>query len=211
VLIAKGTPKLLFILPCLSVISAVAGLLLKELMMVLFIVSVVLFVLFIPLILFFRDPTRIIGKGMVSPADGRVMFIDHKENKGLWHIAIFMNVHNVHVNRAPLSGIVKSVSHMDGPFFAAFKSESHLNERVETVLRTNIGEVIIIQIAGAVARRIVPYIKGGESLEKGDKIGMIRFGSRVDVIFSDKGGEPSVSPGMKVRAGLHKIASIREK
>jgi phosphatidylserine decarboxylase len=133
------------------------------------------------LLIFFRDPVRKIGKGIVSPADGKVIEV----NRGLNRISIFMGIQNVHVNRAPVGGIVTSVKHFRGSHVPAFKKESERNERVETRMRTKLGEVRIVQIAGIVARRIVPYIRTRMKLRKGQRIGVIKLGSRVDVYLPE--------------------------
>ena len=133
-------------------------------------------------LVFFRDPNRIIGPGIVSPADGRVMLITSDENYKT-KIAVFMNVTNVHVNRAPISGRVVSIIHIPGGFIPAYHPESEQNERFITTMQTKIGKIKIKQIAGIVAQRIVPYIHPGQHLTKGQRIGMIQFGSRVDLIL----------------------------
>ena len=163
--------------------------------------------------LFFRDPDRRIGSGVVSPADGRVMKAE-AEKGGRYHVSIFMNVHNVHVNRMPWPGRILHVEHHPGGFVPAFNKDSDLNERVVVSFRTENGDWEVTQIAGAVARRIVPYIVPGQDLRKGERFGLIRFGSRVDLSFRmPKGMVLAVSPGQKVRAGVTDIAApagIRE-
>jgi phosphatidylserine decarboxylase len=134
------------------------------------------------LLLFFRDPKRFIGEGIVSPADGKVS--EARSRNGRAFVSIFMNVHNVHVNRAPLAGTVMEVKHIPGGYVPAFNKEAENNERVIARLGTARGTVIITQIAGTVARRIVPYLSAGDRVEKGDRIGLIRFGSRVDMSFT---------------------------
>ncbi len=92
---------------------------------------------------------------------------------------------NVHVNRAPLSGTVTSVEHIPGGFVPAFNKESENNERVVWHFDTELGDIEMIQIAGAVARRIVPYVPSGTKVEQGERIGLIRFGSRVDIYLPE--------------------------
>ena len=122
-----------------------------------------------------------------------------------------MNVHNVHVNRMPLDGIVKDVVHHSGIHLPAFKKESEKNERVITTIDTNIGTIKVNQIAGTLARRIVPYIKKGDKLKKGERIGIIRFGSRVDVYLpSKKIKKILVKIGEVVKAGETTIAEIND-
>jgi phosphatidylserine decarboxylase len=130
---------------------------------------------------FFRDPERQPAEGLVlSPADGVVQSIDPWPD-GRTRVAIFMNPLNVHVNRAPCAGTVASVQHIPGGYLPAFDKESDRNERVVWHLDTAIGDLEVTQIAGAVARRIVPYADAGQAVGRGERIGLIRFGSRVDV------------------------------
>ncbi len=143
---------------------------------------------------FFRDPERQPADAVVlSPADGMVQSIDPWPD-GRTRVAIFMNPLNVHVNRAPCAGTVASVQHIPGGFLPAFDKESDRNERVVWHLDTDLGDVEVVQIAGAVARRIVPYASAGQSVGQGDRIGLIRFGSRVDVYLP-----PGLTPAVTVR------------
>ncbi len=130
-------------------------------------------------LIFFRDPEIIMGKDIVSPADGKIREI--KLEKDQVFISIFMNIFDVHVNRMPVDGIITEMKHFPGKHLRAHKKESEQNERVTIDIDSPIGKVRIVQIAGLIARRIYPYIKKGDKLKKGDKIGIIRFGSRVDV------------------------------
>ena len=157
------------------------------------------------LAVFFRDPERKIGEGIVSPADGKVSRIDEPE-PGYVRICIFMNVHNIHVNRAPISGKVVSVEHIDGKHVFAFDKDSDANERVIIALDTQIGNVKVVQIAGAFARRIVPYIEAGQPVEKGERIGIIRLGSRVDLWLPKEKVNLVVKEGNRVLAGATKVA-----
>ena len=131
------------------------------------------------LVVFFRDPELPIGDGIVSPANGKVFAVDTIDDTRI--VRIFMNVWNIHVNRSPMDGVVSEVEHRPGGHIPAFDKDAETNERVIVHYDTSIGKVKTVQIAGSVARRIVPYISGGEKLKKGDKIGIIRLGSRVDV------------------------------
>ncbi|MGA1793016.1 MAG: phosphatidylserine decarboxylase [Thermoplasmatota archaeon] len=159
--------------------------------------------------LFFRDPERIVGEGVVSPADGRVTRVEMMRGRTCF-VSIFMNVHNVHVNRMPWSGTILDVVHHPGGFAPAFNKDSDNNERTVTRFKTEFGTWEMTQIAGAVARRIVPYISPGDRLEKGDRFGLIRFGSRVDLKFTiPPGMELTVEIGQKVRAGSSEIASLK--
>ena len=166
-----------------------------------FLLSIALSLFFL---VFFRDPERDIpGKGIVSPADGVVSIVD--EIDGNKRVAVFMNVHNVHVNRAPFQGKVLSIRHIDGGYLPAYRKDSDRNERVYTELETDIGRFTIVQIAGALVRRIVTYANEGDIVDKGQRIGMIRFGSRVDTIMPGS-VKVIVREGDRVKAGETVIA-----
>jgi phosphatidylserine decarboxylase len=148
---------------------------------------------------FHRDPNRWPdGPGVVSPADGKVSVIRETED-GRVRLGVFMNVHDVHVNRAPLDGTVEAVEHESGGHRPAFDKESEHNERV----RFEFDEYSVVLIAGAFARRIHPYVDADENVARGDRIGHISFGSRADVILPPEFGpeDVEVEPGEKVGAG----------
>ncbi|MEV0036058.1 phosphatidylserine decarboxylase [Streptomyces sp. NPDC002018] len=153
---------------------------------------------------FFRDPEREITQGrVISPADGVVQSIMPWKD-GRTRVAIFMSPLNVHVNRAPLAGTVTSVEHIPGGFVPAFNKESENNERVVWHFDTELGDIEMVQIAGAVARRIVPYLPQGTKVEQGERIGLIRFGSRVD-IYLPEGVDVAVEVGQTTTAGVTRI------
>jgi len=153
---------------------------------------------------FFRDPDREITDGrVISPADGVVQSIMSWPD-GRTRVAIFMSPLNVHVNRAPLAGTVTSVEHVPGGYVPAFNKESENNERVVWHLDTELGDVEMVQIAGAVARRIVPYVTSGTKVEQGERVGLIRFGSRVDV-YLPQGIEAGVDVGQATTAGVTRL------
>ncbi|MCS7281005.1 MAG: phosphatidylserine decarboxylase family protein [Desulfobacterota bacterium] len=166
---------------------------------------------------FFRDPERVANVDssyILSPADGKVMWIRHidYEEFGIKRhncISIFMSPFDVHVNRSPCDGLVKSVRYEPGKHFCAFKKDIETkNERNYIVLETHGEVVLLIQIAGFLARRIFSYVKEGEKVKRGDRIGMIAFGSRVDVCLPAK-YEITVLEGQKVKAGITVIAKRR--
>jgi phosphatidylserine decarboxylase len=147
---------------------------------------------------FHRDPERSPPpSGIVAPADGRVSVI--REEGDRVRAGIFMNVTDVHVNRAPASATVRSVEHTPGKHLPAFTKESDRNERVTI----DCGEYELTLIAGAVARRIHPYVEAGDELDRGDRIGHISFGSRVDVLLPSEHDieDVRVSSNQRVRAG----------
>lgn len=150
---------------------------------------------------FFRDPERTPGPARIlSPADGVVQSIDPWPD-GRTRVAIFMSPLDVHVNRAPLAGTVTSVEHVAGGFVPAFNKDSDKNERVVWHLDTVLGDIELVQIAGAVARRIVPYLAAGAKVAKAERIGLIRLGSRVD-LYLPQGIAPAVSVGQRTVAGV---------
>ena len=140
---------------------------------------------------FFRDPERQVPKKdriIVSPADGRILFVKEiQEDKFLKEkgkmVSIFMSPLNVHVNRIPVSGKVEYINYVKGDFIAAFEDKaSEKNERNEIGISSPAGKILFTQIAGFVARRIVNELKVGDSVNIGNRFGMIKFGSRVDII-----------------------------
>lgn len=161
--------------------------------------------LFIFTLYFFRDPDRETSEGIISPADGKVQSIAD----GGKSIEIFMNLWNVHVNRSPCSGKVKKIEHFKGGHLPAFKQGANKNERQLLVLSTDRGEVKIWQIAGITARRIVPYVNEGRSIEKGERVGMVRFGSKVRLEFENE-VDFSVEEGQKVKAGKTSLGEWNE-
>ena len=159
-------------------------------------------------LIFFRDPERKIGDGVIAPADGTIR--DIKQENGQCFISTFMEVNNVHVNRMPLDGRILKMTHFPGYHLRAWKKESDLNERVVITIETAIGQVTVVQLAGLIARRVYPYIKDGDILKKGDRIGIIRLGSRVDVYLpAEKVKSISVKVGDPVKAGQNTIAFLK--
>ena len=158
---------------------------------------------------FFRDPYRKIAPGLVSAADGVVSFVKKSKDGKSVTISVFMNVHNVHVNRAPWAGTVTRSKHHSGGHMPAYEGNADKNEHVVTEMMTDLGPIKIVQIAGTVARRIIPYIKKGDRLEKGERIGIIRLGSRVDVTLPASALKIKVAKGQKVLAGETTLAFVK--
>ena len=161
---------------------------------------------------FFRDPERVIindDNYLVSPADGEVIKVEETdgpkelnlENKRFKKISIFMNVFDCHVNRIPCKGIIEEILYKPGKFFnASFDKASDENERNYYKIKdANNNDIIVVQIAGLVARRIVCESTKNQELNQGDRIGMIRFGSRADVYYENY--EPLVKIGQKAISG----------
>jgi phosphatidylserine decarboxylase len=147
-----------------------------------------------------RDPDRSPhGDGMISPADGRVVMA------GPDKIAIFMGPYDVHVNRSPMNGLVKSTLYTAGGHYPAFLGIASKNQQNRILIETAEGDVEVSQIAGAIARRIVCYVNSGDRVVRGQRIGMIHFGSRVEVTIP-AGYRHYVDLGDKVRAGESIIA-----
>ncbi|MCC6502019.1 MAG: phosphatidylserine decarboxylase family protein [Deltaproteobacteria bacterium] len=165
--------------------------------------------LFVFVVAFFRDPERVIPNdagSITSPADGRVIKVERiRDDRFLktdvLRICIFMNVFNVHVNRAIASGKVVDVIYNPGKFFNASLDKASMHNEQNAVIMEDKGRKFAFnQIAGLIARRIVCYAKPGMKYEKGQRFGLIRFGSRVDV-YLPAGCSPAVKVGEKVRAG----------
>jgi len=177
-------------------------------------ISILFFLITLFFIIFFRDPIRKIGNDIVSPADGYIRDIYEFDDIDIGKcivLSIFMNVHNVHVNRMPIDGIIKEVIHLPGSHLPAFKKESERNERLIIKIKTSIGMIKIIQIAGTFARRILPYMKKNDVINKGDKIGIIRLGSRVDLYLPyKKNFKFKVKKGDKLKAGESSVAKIND-
>tara|TARA_B100000073_G_scaffold136763_1_gene112284 strand:+ start:438 stop:1085 length:648 start_codon:yes stop_codon:yes gene_type:complete len=164
--------------------------------------------LFIFCLNFFRDPKRSLPPDencIVSPADGKIIkikeFEDPETKEKLRLVSIFLSVFNVHSNRMPVDGVIKSVDYIKGDFLAAFDHKaSEQNERTEISIETKFGSMIVKQIAGLVARRILCYAKKDEKMLAGDRLGFIRFGSRTDIILPIK-VDISVELDQKVYGG----------
>jgi len=155
------------------------------------------------LLVFFRDPERVPGRGIVSAADGRVLHAD----PGRGTLTVFMGIGNVHVNRAPWAGRISRMTYTAGGHAPAYRAEATRNERLETVLDTDIGQIRMTQIAGVFARRIVPYRREGDRVKKGARVGMIRFGSRVELVLP-RSVRILAREGDRVRAGETTVAEV---
>jgi phosphatidylserine decarboxylase len=157
---------------------------------------------------FFRDPERLLPVGPValSPADGRVVCVVPEGDRQT-RISIFLNIFDVHVNRAPISGVITEIEYRQGQFLVASRERaSTQNEQNILTIRAADGtKVVLKQIAGLIARRIVCVKKTGDFVEAGERIGMIKFGSRVDVLFGPE-WRVEVSPGMRVAGGASVLA-----
>lgn len=172
-------------------------------------IAIISFIFVIFLLFFFRDPEREVPEGknlVLAPADGKVILIKPFDNLefmdgGGTLVSVFMSVFDVHVNRVPISGVVKYFKYNPGRFSPAFKDKaSQENEQTELGLENEYGKVVLKQIAGIIARRIVCKLKPGDSVRAGERFGMIRFGSRLD-LFLPENVQIKVKLNHRVRAG----------
>jgi phosphatidylserine decarboxylase len=168
---------------------------------------------------FFRDPVRVtpVREGLVvSPADGRISLVVNAvpppelglSDRPLPRISVFMNVFDCHVNRSPISGRIERMVYRAGKFINAdLDKASEDNERNAFIITGTLARIGVVQIAGLVARRIVPFVQEGQTVAAGDRIGMIRFGSRVDV-YLPEGGRALVAEGQTAIAGETVLADL---
>jgi phosphatidylserine decarboxylase len=171
-------------------------------------------------VLFFRDPERVtpVREGLlVAPADGRVSQIVNAApppelglgERPLPRVSIFMSVFDCHVNRSPMTGRIEKIVYKAGTFINAdLDKASEQNERNSFVILTGSTRIGVVQIAGLIARRIVPFVREGTTVRAGERIGMIRFGSRVDV-YLPEGARPLVAEGQTAIAGETLIADLK--
>ena len=162
---------------------------------------------------FFRDPDRTPPQdrdAILSPADGKIVFAGKHDLQGFGstlRIAVFMNLHNVHINRSSVDGVIEKLEYIEGGFSHAGKGEPlERNERQIIEIATDRGKVIVYQIAGVIARRIVCRLKEKQVIAKGERIGLIRFGSRLEVFLPYEKAQLLSKVGDKVRCGESIIA-----
>lgn len=209
---------LLVLAGILLVVNAIIGTYFAEALVVSAAVSILIFLFFLQ---FFRNPSRPISTEsdslIYAPADGKVVVIEETfeseyfKDKRL-QVSIFMSPLNVHVNRSPIGGTVKYVQHHPGKYLVAWHPKSSTeNERTTTVIEGEKGEVLMRQIAGAAAKRIVNYLQPRQTVAQGEEIGFIKFGSRVDLLLP-LAYQPylQVKVGDKVRNNVHLIVKISE-
>jgi phosphatidylserine decarboxylase len=178
--------------------------------------SIPLWLLAVFVVQFFRDPPRQVRadpRAILSPADGRIVRIeavrDPNTDRDALLISVFMNVFNVHSNRAPVDGVIERIQYRPGAFLHAdLDKASERNEANAIVLRTATGEhVSVVQVAGLIARRILCYVRAGDQVSRGERFGFIRFGSRVDV-YLPRFVRPMVAVGDAVYAGTSVLAEF---
>ncbi|MBU1233988.1 MAG: phosphatidylserine decarboxylase family protein [Proteobacteria bacterium] len=169
------------------------------------------------IVAFFRDPERMSPAppdALLSPADGKIIIIEEQfDDKYLQQqvikVSIFMNVFNVHVNRIPVNGTIEAIRYTPGKFYSADSDKGALlNEHCAAILQTENGErMVFIQVAGLIARRIINWLEPGDTVQRGKRFGLIRFGSRVD-LYLPINSKIEVKIGQKVRAGETALASF---
>ena len=200
------------------VLNAVVNFLHPEALWFRWIIYILSFALFVIILQFFRNPFILVSKNdkhIICPADGKVVVIEETEETEYLkdkriQVSVFMSPVNVHVNRNPISGIVKYFKYHPGKFLVAWHPKSSTeNERTTVVIENDQGvSVLFRQIAGALARRIVCYSKEGDAAEQGEQFGFIKFGSRVD-IFLPLGTEIKVGLGEVVKGGITVLAHLK--
>jgi phosphatidylserine decarboxylase len=162
---------------------------------------------------FFRDPERAIPSepgALVSPADGRIAVVTEEDNAGRpgKRISVFLAIWNVHVNRSPEAGTITAMDYRPGKFLAAMRARASFeNEQNVISLSTAAGEIVFKQIAGLIARRVVCWKKHGDIVQRGERIGLVRFGSRVDM-WVPSGTEILVKAGDNVKGGSSVLARV---
>ena len=183
-------------------------------------VSIIGFLLTLFTLWFFRDPSRntpLDSNLIISSADGKVCLIDEacpptevsmKQEK-MKRVCVFMNVFNVHVNRSPVAGVIKDIVYKEGKFLnASLDKASEKNERSSLIINSKHGvDIVVVQIAGLIARRILGFVSKNQNLNQGERFGLIRFGSRVD-IYMPLDSTVKCSVGDKVVAGESVLASF---
>ncbi len=156
---------------------------------------------------FFRDPDRTPGEGVVSAADGVVRAVTDEGDRT--RVSVFMNVTNVHVNRLPMDATFAAIGTAGHGYRPAYRPDADRNVARTYDLSTPYGPVQVVQVTGIVARRLVSFVRPGDTRRKGDRFGMIVLGSRVDVLWPRDRLSPTVAPGDRVRAGVTTIARER--
>lgn len=199
-----------------ALIGFVTGSFLSGIPMLVWTINIICFLLWFWVIWFFRLPNRNFTKGadlVIAPADGKVVVIEETfepeyfKDKRL-QVSIFMSPLNVHVNRNPIAGIVKYMKYHPGKYLVAWHPKSSTeNERTTVVIGNNKTELLMRQIAGALARRICYYIKEGDAVQQNEEFGFIRFGSRVDVFFP-VGTAIDVKIGDTVQGGMTVLSRL---
>lgn len=205
-MLAKGTPAFIALFPALPALLAAAMALDLAPVEWWTLVAMVLLVLLAALTVgFFRDPERLPGEGLLAPVHGRVLGVEEEGDRV--RVSTFMSPLDVHVVRAPLDGTVVSLERSGSGFHRAFRPEADHNVQLEVVFEGD-PPFTVVMISGWLARRIVPYLSPGDRVRRGSRIGLIRFGSRVDVLVPEAAFHVSVGPGNRVTGGSSSLGVI---
>jgi phosphatidylserine decarboxylase len=214
----EGYPTLILTILFLAVVLYLAQLFLIDYVIIRYSLYVIAAFLLLIVIQFFRHPSRntpLEDNAVISPADGKVVVIEEVEETEFFkdrriQVSVFMSPVNVHVNRSPITGEVKFVKYHPGKYLVAWHPKSSTeNERTTIVIEKKQGSILLRQIAGALARRIVFYCKEGENIKQGEEFGFIKFGSRVDVFFPI-GSQINVQLNQKVTGGETVLGYFKE-
>ena len=199
-MLARGTPWFIFVFPVLTIVSLYLWARTESSYASFFFIGLAILgpLTFIALY-FFRDPERPTGEGLVAPAHGRVLGVD--EDSGRTRVSTFMSPFDVHVIRAPLDGKVVLMERHGSGFRKAYEPEAGHNVQLEIGFEGEHTTFTVVMITGWLARRIVPYISPGDAVTRGSRIGLIRFGSRVDVMVPRGVFTFNVEKGSRVKAG----------
>ncbi len=213
----EGYTSLAISITLLFIINALIHFFLADLVWLKWFVYIISFALFVIVLQFFRNPKITINPNdnhVICPADGKIVVIEHTQENEYFkdtrlQISVFMSPFNVHINRNPISGIVKFFKYHPGLYLVAWHPKSSTdNERTTVVVQNSRGfEILYRQIAGALARRIVWYVKEGDQVKQGDEFGFIKFGSRVD-IFLPTDAKVNVTLGEVVKGGQTVLAEL---
>lgn len=213
----EGYTSLAISITLLFIINALVHFFLADIVWLKWFVYIISFALFVIVLQFFRNPKITITPNdnhVICPADGKVVVIEHTQENEYFkdtrlQISVFMSPFNVHINRNPISGIVKFFKYHPGLYLVAWHPKSSTdNERTTVVVQHSRGfEILYRQIAGALARRIVWYVKEGDQVKQGDEFGFIKFGSRVD-IFLPTDAKVNVALGEVVKGGQTVLAEL---
>ncbi len=212
----EGYKTLLYTFFTLLVLNGTLFLLFPAYAALLLPVGLVSLVLFLLILFFFRKPNRLINKGeekVIAPADGLVVAVEEVEDSEYFsekriQVSIFMSMLNVHMNLCPIAGTVSYLKYHPGRYLVAMHPKSSLkNERTTTVIENGEQAILVRQIAGGIARRVVTYPVPGDRVDQGEELGFIKFGSRVDLLLPLH-AQVQVKLGRKVRAGKTVIATL---
>lgn len=184
-----------------EMIIVIIGLLIVSIVKRTYVYGIIALLILLAILYFYRGATLPIlyPNTIISPAEGRILKI--VKHKDMYQVAIFLNIHNIHVQYAPIDGKIVSMKYKPGTFKPAYLFEkSQYNERLETIMDTKAGRVMVVQLAGLIARTIVPFKEIGNDLQQGEPMGLIKFGSRVD-LWIPTSTKLKIQEGGKIKIG----------